>query len=532
MKKIFLALVALAFMAVGCTKFLDLPAQNQRTIVTIDDVRIVLNGYLRGVDASLYSAANASMAGSGPIPLFSSNMIRMFEAYSDNIDANAAMPIYIAPTSRYGTWQEHRRVFLWNDYATAESIWNGYYTGVGFLNTLIYELDNIAPGDQADEWNRVMGEMKTLRSFYLFKLLQYFAPYGDNAQGIPVYLDTAEGVLGVKPARATHSEVYKIILDDLSEAERLLGLTAPRSTFNIFWRTDRLPNLMAQVYWFKADSPAAESTDWANAAKYAQMIVSNVPEDVIPRTGSQMLMAYYKNGRIGYPGHFIAAGGSGMLLAIYGSTYAGYGPEDIPASQELYDLYQTGDVRLGAELSNGGTPDDDTDGVWDGAFIGRHPVINTFWKGVTSLTTTSLGSSTDGRVILFKPEEAYLILAEALHHTGGNAGAVLDKFKSFRNAGGTGKTGEALLQEIMNERRKEFFMDGDHRWLDLKKYGGVTITRNLTFPESEQQIYDGNTNPLYKAVPGGYQYALPIPMSELQENTNLTQNPGWTGQLL
>lgn len=94
----------------------------------------------------------------------------------------------------------------------------------------------------------------------------------------------------------------------------------------------------------------------------------------------------------------------------------------------------------------------------------------------------------------------------------------LNKFKSFRNAGtANGLSGESLLQEILNERRKEFFADTDKRWLDLKKYGG-TISRHLTF---FKKTYDITVDT------DAYQYALPIPLDELQQNNAISQNEGW-----
>jgi len=123
--------------------------------------------------------------------------------------------------------------------------------------------------------------------------------------------------------------------------------------------------------------------------------------------------------------------------------------------------------------------------------------------------------------VLFQPEEAYLILAEALYRLNEitESMAVLNKFKSYRNAGTiVGLTGTALLQEIKNERRKEFFGHRDVRWLDLKRYKEVTITRNYSFFKKTYNI---------TVPPNDFRYALPIPLDEIQLNPSLIANPGW-----
>jgi hypothetical protein len=125
------------------------------------------------------------------------------------------------------------------------------------------------------------------------------------------------------------------------------------------------------------------------------------------------------------------------------------------------------------------------------------------------------------RIHLFTPEEAYLILAESYCRLNQNeqALATLNKFKGFRGAMAKNNlNNEELLREIINERRKEFFCDTDKRWLDLKRYRLGTMRRKLTFFDKEFDI---------KVEAGDYHYALPIPLTELQENPHIVPNEGW-----
>lgn len=471
----------------SCTKFLDLPAKNERAVQSLDDIKSVLAGYLYG------QASPRQTSIVGLSPLFHYELVKMFEAYSDNIDVNKAMvESYLVDMNQHMQEKEYANQFLWNNFDAPKSIWLKYYEVIGFLNALIDEMDNVTFDDQED-WNRVMGEMVVHRAYYHFKLLQYFAPYHKAELGIPVYLHTGEQVVGVKMPRKSQAEVYKVILDDLNRASSLLEGTAPRSSYNLFFTRLRVNHILAQVYWFKAESAAKEASDYENAAKYAALAIDGV--DALIPTTTDKFNAVAANKDSSYPGLYMCGNMYGGTAGIYGSTwyYMGYNPNNIPLNPDFYNLFTTTDIRYNAYFMAPGILSNN----WpDGAAYG----------------------SKNGSCVLFKPEEAYLILAEALYHTNGDAVGVLNKFKAFRNAGtAAGLTGESLLKEIRNERRKEFFADTDKRWLDLKKYGG-TISRHLTF---FKKTYDITVNT------DGYQYALPIPLDELQQNNAISQNEGW-----
>ncbi|MDE7073859.1 MAG: RagB/SusD family nutrient uptake outer membrane protein, partial [Odoribacter sp.] len=452
--KIYKYILVFAFLGClgGCTQFLDLPAKNERSVQSLDDVKSVLSGYLCGQATPGYRSII------GLSPLFSSDMVVMFEAYSDNIDFNQAVPdYYLVDMNQHMQERQYANVCLWNDFDTPKSVWMNYYEVIGFLNALIDQMDEVS-FDSQEEWNRVMGELVTHRAYYLFKLLQYFAPYQDAKLGIPVYLHTGEEVVGISMLRKTQAEVYSIILSDLNRANELLAVTEPEESFNLFFRKLRVNHILAQVYWFKAESGVKEDTDYENAAKYAKNAIEGT-ETLIPKTTAEF-MSVAANANSSYPGLYMRGNTYAATAGIYGSTwdYIGYEPSNVPVEQDFYLLFSEDDIRHDAYFSAPAT-------------------IASSWPDGKSY------GQKNGNCVLFKPEEAYLILAEALYHTGGDAAGVLNTFKSFRNAGNAaGLRGESLLMEIMNERRKEFFADTDKRWLDLKKYGG-TIRRHLVFFE-------------------------------------------------
>lgn len=486
MKKIYKLLYILLVTATlsSCTDFLDLPPKNERSVEGLEDIKAVFSGYLNGV-ATKFAGTIV-----GPSPIYYWDALNMFAAYSDDIDFSNAMPSYINPAQTYNH-KKYADFFLWNDYTTPEVIWNQYYEVIGFLNALVDQTVAVTDADQGEK-DQIEGELRAHRAFYIFKLLQYFAPYDQAEMGIPVYLHSGEQVVGIKNPRKSQAEVYKIILDDLLAAKEMLARTDSKSTFNLFYTESNLNNLIAQVYWFKAESSAKEDTDYENA-KLAAIDAINGVQAVIPTTSAEFIRA--SAGTLtDYPGVFQQSRNYG-ILNLFSSPWAAYGylPANIPMNPDLLGLYTADDIRTPVMIntSNG--------------------TVHPNWPD----------NAKYGIFTLFQPEEAYLILAEANYRIGneGDCISVLNEFKSFRNTTtATGLSGESLLQEVLNERRMEFFGTKDMRWLDLKRYGNKTVSRNVNLFDTDYSIV---------VEPNSYRYALPIPLTELAENPDIIPNEGW-----
>lgn len=502
-------LTAVMIVSPGCKKFLNLPPKNQRTVTSVDDIKALLAAYLKGVAELRVKPLYGSIV---PVAPVAGNV--MFEAYSDNIDFEKALTqTYLQQNNNHLKLEQgYGDLLLWNTFNTPEVIWTQHYEIIGFLNSLIDQMEEItdATPQQRDQ---LLGEMHLHRAYYLFKLLQYFAPYNKAEMGIPVYLHTGQGVLGIDMPRKSHAEVYKIIIDDLKAAEAMFAKTTPLAGFNVFYNKRYMNHLAAQVYWFKAESPAKEATDYEEVKKYAA-IAAEGTESVIPNTVTGMVNAYGAKDP-NYPALCFENNSQGAVSSIYGSCYqylspGTYGPENIPLAADFCALFSANDVRVKTIFN--------TDPTRAGGKINAEgKTLNWGWPS----DGTANGSLKRGNACIFKPEEAWLLLAEAQFRTNapGDAVTTLNKFKGFYNAGtATGLSGDALLQEIINERRKGFFGDNDKRWLDLKRYGKTTIKRKLTF---FQKTYD------LTVAPNDYRYALPIPLKEVQQNPQLVPNEGW-----
>lgn len=503
------ALLLLLFISAGCKKYLDLPAKNERTVTSVNDIKTLLASYLKGVAELRVKPLY------GNVMCLSPNAANLlFEAYADNIDFETALTqTYLQPNNYHLKLEAgYADLLLWNNFATPNTIWSQHYEIIGFLNSLIDQLSEIQ--DATDqERDQLLGEMYAHRAYYFFKLLEYFAPYHKADQGIPVYLHTGQGVLGITMARKTHAEVYQVILDDLQQALTMVQRTPPVTGFNVFYSAQRLHHLAAQVYWFKAESPAKEATDYEQLQTHAAAAAAGT-ESLIPTTVTDMVNAYGGKNPA-YPGLCQENNSQGAVSPLFGSCYqylspGTYGPENIPLSAEFAALFTPGDVRISAVFNT--YPDR------AGGKVGvEGKTLNWGWPS----DGTANGSLKRGNICVFKPEEAWLMLAEAQYRQNQPDQAIntLNTFKALRNAGtANGLSGDDLLKEIINERRKEFFGDTDKRWLDLKRYRNKTVTRALTFFQKAYSL---------SVAPDDYRYALPIPLAEVSENPAIVPNEGW-----
>jgi hypothetical protein len=166
----------------------------------------------------------------------------------------------------------------------------------------------------------------------------------------------------------------------------------------------------------------------------------------------------------------------------------------LTVTDELYNSYEEDDVRKDAwtvTTRTGASGDVYRSNKWLGAkgdFLQNLPII--------------------------RGSELYMIRAEARFRTGNAAGARADLNALRTNRGidpvAADLAGDALFAEILNERRKEFVLEG-HRWFDLKR-NGLDITKAGRF----------------EPVPyGDYRLLAPLPTAELQLNQLLEQNPGY-----
>jgi hypothetical protein len=376
-----------------------------------------------------------------------------------------------------------------------------YYRLIGNANLAIANIDN-AVGPQADR-DRLKGEALALRAFSYFNLVQLYGKrYDANARpntqlGVPLVLEpTTDGL-----PRATVEEVYTQINADLTAAAALLPTArAYKSHINL----EVVRGLQARV--------ALVQQNWADAARWAA--AARAPYTLM--TSAQYLEGFSD---IGNPewmwgfdhledqSEFFGAFHS-YISSNFNSSVIRLTPRAL--NSKVYDQIPATDVRArmwvkAPTAANAVTP---PGGV-------RVPYMTQKFRLPGTPSTSTMGD-----IPYMRAAEMYLIEAEALARQGNTTGAsqALFALVSRRDPSyvRSTKTGAALIEEIMFNRRIELWGEG-FRFTDLKRL-------NLPLDRT-----GANHNPavavLFEVPAGDVQWEFLFPRREMDSNKAIVQNP-------
>ncbi|MGI4863369.1 MAG: RagB/SusD family nutrient uptake outer membrane protein [Janthinobacterium lividum] len=147
--------------------------------------------------------------------------------------------------------------------APAIDQWGVIYRYINDANGVIQYAATVQGLDPA-RVKQVVAEAKLLRAQYYFLLVQY---YGD----VPLSLDFVSAPTK-DIVKAPIASVYMAIVNDLTDAVANLA-TRPAQAGRVTQATAL--HLLAKVYLTRASSDAKQSTDYTNAAKFAQQLIDN-----------------------------------------------------------------------------------------------------------------------------------------------------------------------------------------------------------------------------------------------------------------
>lgn len=480
-KFIYLISFLLVLGVTSCKNFLNVTPKNVISMEDLQSIKQALSGFLNAMPAD-----GEGQSFGTPRPPFG-----RFYDYKAMMLYTSEWDLSTLASDDEGMTAEDVEQADWRAENT-QGFWNRYYDPIGFMNLILHEAETAA--GEEDMRDYIMGEAYVMRAYCFFKLLQYFAPYDNNELGIPMCLNSYDDFEDVDLSRQPQTKIYAQILSDLHEAEIRLERTPMRSSFNRMYDTPIVNRLFAQVYHFKALSPAAESDDWNNAIVYASKETRDAELESNPDKLFGLFNTWNWNSKV-------STDEAALRIALT-SAMCMSNEELLSRSYISGDFVNThfsaaeGDIRFDIYFMTGAS----------GSI--RLDKYATFSE-----------SATYGNVFVgFRLAEVFLIQAEALAMTDqlGEAKVILERFKEARYTGTytIPSDKEGLLQDIYRERRKEFVGEGDYVWMDMKRLG----------MKAERTI-DGKTYTLKGA--GDYRYTFPIPTSELENNKFLDQNLGW-----
>lgn len=319
--------------------------------------------------------------------------------------------------------------------------------------------------------NQLTGEAKFVRVLCYFYLINIF---GD----VPYIIDINYTQNSVA-ARIAKAEIYNKIQIELKEVMNLLSSDYP-SEGKVRPNKWTAVSLLARIYLYQQNWVAAEQTASLvinsgiyNLSSLNDVFVANSSEAIW-----QLLPVLT------------------FLNTADGFTFIPYSPEIKPSyvmTTELVNAFETGDQRM-----QSWTKSNTIEGV-----VYLYP----FKYKVRS------GNLVTEYNMMFRLSELYLIRAEANAMQSNIANSKMD-VDIIRNRAGLSNTPantqSAILLAIEHERRIEFFAECGHRWFDLKRTGRIDAV--LGDVKSKWQTTDA----LY-----------PIPLTDIQSNPSLTQNPGY-----
>ncbi len=448
----------------GCKKeFLDLRPYTSLTpqdaLATEPDLRVAMTGVYAGIRAT---------------NLFGRTVPVLGDLMGDNI--------YQHPQNSNRYTQYNLMTMPVND-GDAAGMWSSAYNAILRCNNIINSPLTGTPG-----LNQIKGEAKAVRALLYFTLVRFYAkPYNESPSslGVPIVLTFD---ITFKPARSTVGEVYDQILKDLGEAYTDMT-TFTNSSLMHKWAARALE---AKVRLTR--------NDMAGALTAANDVIANSGFTVASAAsyGAYWGSATFRTDKVEtlFEVSSDAVGNNGFDALGYITNQLGYG--DMVVSDPLFAMFTDTDVRkaIYRQSTAGQT---------------RHPAV--FIEKFKNIATDR------DETKLLRMSDVYLIAAEAsVASNATNAQNFLNYVISRRDPSQAPvvETGQALVDAIIMERRKEFLVEGD-RYHDLNRLK-LSVERSTNYPASARSI--AYTNP---------KRLLPIPEAEFNTNPGIAgqQNPGY-----
>jgi hypothetical protein len=419
-----------------------------------------------------------------------------------------------------GTFQNYRQLrnhTQISNNSNAEGIWTQAYDAINQCNLI---LDNLSVVTDAGQKSQYEGEASFIRGAMYFELVRLYAQQyqqgGNNTQpGVPINLVpvTTTEQADVKLARSTVEEVYAQVIKDLQNA--IAKLPSQNITRASKYSAEAM---LARVYLQQGNYTAARAAADDVITNSGASLTGTVAAVFANRNSAESLFEIQQNDQNN-------AGTSNDGLATY---FAGYSPN---GDQGV--LYGRGDVSIQGIV----TPDTYYSKNYYDNFTGfaalYEPSDTRGADTLSAIQTSKLiyvsdGSNRVGRlrtikwrtygqnIPVIRLAEMYLTRAECDVRAGNTVSALADVNRIRTRSGASPKL-TVTLEDVLLERQLELAFEG-FRIHDLRRINGIVIPA----------VAATSTTPASPAVlASDRRFILPIPLREINNNPNLTQNAGY-----
>lgn len=472
-------ILPLALAITGCKKsFLD----------RSDPTRLNSADYIN----SPVSLKGAVTAAYGTLQPVYNNGQNGFQLFGDVVSDNST-----TQTGGSGTHVIDRFIFDASHIAFSQ-FWNISYRSIAVCNTILTKGPKVTM--DATLQNQYLAEAKFIRALNYFNLVRIFGDVPLVTTELADYKDAYQ--YGRQPV----ADVYNQIIKDLTEASGVLPSTYTGADIGRV-TSGAATALLGKVYLTQGKYTEALNalTSVISSNKYSLLANFNSVFDPANEMNNEIIFAVrYTRGGLGLGSGFGAAmipSNSGTAILASGAPGGSYNSE----MPELATLYTSSDNRKS---------------ISTGYYATGQPTAYYSLKFADKLTTNSSDAENDWIVLRYA--DVLLMQAEALNELNRTPEAEVPINLVRQRAGLTPIVGldqSDFRLAVENERRLELSMEG-HRWFDLVRTGRALAVMNAHF--AANATFYGTT---YTVKPT--QLLFPIPLTEIQTNPKLTQNPGY-----
>lgn len=437
----------------SCDHYLEVKTYGQKLPESVDDYEELLANQLRSFD-------------NGDNYLYQPRYILKYECYSDNLNASLS-------TRQNSTYMP---MYVGDDMANNQYRMQNMYGQIKNLNIILGEM----PEQDTEKGRKIVAASLTFRGALYYTLMRELceAPLTGSMNeqlGLPI-VDHFD--IEAQPPRSSLQRTLEFIENDLKTAADM-NITDDTYRFD----ADAARAYLVKTYFWGQDWDNVIATGTELLSKYPLLSgndFKNMMQTILEKNGNTIVKS------------FITGSTTGYNTALRNSKYR-------PVSASLVKLFteKKRDIRY------------------------------TFYFDKKLLNTKAIN-------MRIRSAEICLDIAEAYAHKGDTQQALryLNELRRNRISNYvdlteatlppvdknalvkqdcTGADLTPLMQAILNERRKELYMEGD-RWFDLKRNGGPVFWVGYNGHKYETQHY---------------LYTYPIPIRDLRVNKSLIQNPGY-----
>ena len=454
------------------------------------------------------------------------------------------------------------------------ALWGHLYEGIAKANYLLYNMENAREEVDPEVFNRIKGEALTLRAYFYMHLTELF---GD----VPLITEpkTLEEAF---VSRNTKSEVVDQILNDLEEAAGYL--------FETYTGNDKGRITKGAALTMKART-ALYNEMWDVVIDATERVINSGVYSIYPDyytlhtyegEGNEEIILDYQM-LLGVETHGAPqdqltrnTGGWSVPIPLQSLIDSYEAIDGLPIDESpLYDPanpFENRDPRLDQTIVRDGA-------VWGGYVFYSHPdsaktwfiqggdstrvdnqdVLNPYatfsgytWKKAMDPADFDTKRESGLNVVLSRYAEVLLMYAEAKIEKGDIDQSVLDAINEIRQRPSvqmpeiTTMDQDELRKAVRQERKIELAYEG-FRYYDLKRWGIAEKALNIPvygrpqgsfstqgIPDIDEDgipHYDAYADQLRKITDRNFDpardYLWPIPQSEIDVNSNLTQNPNY-----